>query len=141
MIRKAIHFRHAPSLEMCQYSSAGWDETEEIEIDGERISVWKDILYEGDGHRPLRFGGRIRSNYFVPIRFFRKRPNKMAREMVASDGTIWFTLPERVTAHSRTNMAYGVTRQHKDGTRSSKTYWAEDGSVFSTSRRYTPNPV
>ncbi len=132
MIRKAIHFRRAPMLVQCGVQT-GWDETEEIEVNGEKKLVWKDIVYEGG--QVHRKGEQVDAYYFVPIRFFRKRPNKRAREVVRGDIT-WFTLPEPMSGHSRTNMVYGVTKYHSDGTCSSKTYWAEDGQVFSTSSRW-----
>lgn len=135
MIRKGIHFTHAPSL---RDSYTLWGDTEEIEDNGETKRVWKDIRYTGERHD----GERIETNYCVPIRLYRKRPNKRARavELMCRDGEkrTFYTLPEPISGHSRTNMAYGTTKYHKDGSESSKTYWFENGCVYSTSSRFTP---
>lgn len=80
-------------------------------------------------------GTNISTNYILPLRITKKKLNSRSvkRSIPYFNGDIhmrWVT-PEKLSGHSRTNYAYGKHRNHRDGTKSRKDYWAEDGRIYS----------
>lgn len=115
MIFKGHKYRKAPSYTDNEFTA--WGDVED--------GYWKDIQYKN--------GKGIRSNYCCPIKILTK-PKKGAKPLRYGENPLW-GIPEKVSSHSRTNLAKLVS--DRNGIRTIKYFLFLDGLVYTRTVRET----
>lgn len=82
------------------------------------------------GERVDAEGTPFDENYVNFHRVYRK-PVKGAKKWADRALNLWYVKPVKITGHSRTNMAYGVTEKCSVHQREyTPVYWGEDGKCY-----------